>query len=111
MLRCRVRAASKAAGPGGPVTSPPYRTDFPQDCRTHPIDGLTLVFHRPSGATHFLDSPLPEMLALLAAAPMDAARLATALCATLGLPENDEARAVVEARLADLVAIGLIRAC
>jgi PqqD family protein of HPr-rel-A system len=91
------------------VTTPTYRSDFPQDCRTHPIDGMTLVFHRPSGATHFLDSPLPEMLALLAAAPMDAARLTAELCATLGLPEDDEARAVVEARLADLVAIGLVQ--
>ncbi|QEH79752.1 HPr-rel-A system PqqD family peptide chaperone [Sphingomonas sp. C8-2] len=90
------------------MTTPTYRTDFPQHCRTHPIDGMTLVFHRPSGATHFLDSPLPQMLALLAAEPIDAARLTTSLCATLGLPEDAEARAVVEARLTDLAGIGLV---
>lgn len=91
------------------MTNPTYRTDFPQDCRTHPIDGMTLVFHRPSGATHFLDSPLPEMLALLAAEPMEARRLTATLCSTLGVTEDDEARAVVDARLADLAAIGLVK--
>jgi PqqD family protein of HPr-rel-A system len=75
----------------------------------HPIDGMTLVFHRPSGTTHFLDSPVPEMLALLAASPMDAARLTAALCARLGQGEDEEALAVVEARLADLVGVGLVQ--
>jgi len=70
---------------------------------------MTLVFHRPSGTTHFLDSPAPEMLDLLAAAPMDAARLTSALCARLGLDEDSEARTVVEARLAQLVDAGLVQ--
>lgn len=91
------------------MSTPIYRTDFPQNCRTHAIDGMTLVFHRPSGETHFLDSPVPEMLALLAADPMDAGRLTARLCADLGLIEDDEARAVVAARLADLVAAGLVQ--
>lgn len=71
---------------------------------------MTLVFHRPSGTTHFLDSPVPEMLALLADRPMDAARLTAALCARLALREDEEARAVVEARLAELVGVGLVQA-
>jgi PqqD family protein of HPr-rel-A system len=91
------------------VTAPIYRTDYPQNCRTHPIDGMMLVFHRPSGETHFLDSPVPEMLDLLAGEPMDAARLSSALCARLGLTEDEEARAVVAARLGDLVATGLVQ--
>jgi PqqD family protein of HPr-rel-A system len=92
------------------VTAALYRTDFPDHCRTHVMDGLTLVFHRPSGATHFLDSPAPEMLALLADAPMDAATLTSRLCAQLGMETDDEALAVVEARLAELVASGLVQA-
>jgi len=91
------------------VSAPTFRTQFLQHCRTHPIDGMTLVFHRPSGTTHFLDSPAPEMLDLLAAAPMDAARLTSALCARLGLDEDSEARTVVEARLAQLVDAGLVQ--
>lgn len=92
------------------MTAPTYRTDYPQHCRTHPIDGLTLVFHRPSGTTHFLDSPVPELLESLRAGPMDARHLTAGLCARLGLPEDEEALAVVEARLAELVAAGLVQA-
>lgn len=68
-----------------------------------------LVFHRPSGATHFLDSPVPEMLALLAETPMDAGELSRALCTKLDLPHDGEAQAVVKARLDELVATGLVR--
>jgi len=92
------------------VTAALYRTDFPNHCRTRAIDGMTLVFHRPSGATHFLGSPVPEMLALLVGAPMDAPAIAARLCAELGTEADDEALAVVEARLAELVAIGLVEA-
>lgn len=92
------------------MTKPIYRSDFPRHCRIHPIDGMTLLFHRPSGATHFLDSPVPQMLALLAAEPRDAGALTAALCRTLGIAEDEEALMVVERRLADLVGIGLVQA-
>lgn len=91
------------------MTAPIYRTDFPGQCRTHLIDGMTLIFHRPSGATHFLDSPVPEMLALLGAAPAAAAELAEKLCDQLGIAFDDEAVAVVETRLGELVASGLVQ--
>ncbi|MBD3759691.1 HPr-rel-A system PqqD family peptide chaperone [Rhizorhabdus sp.] len=91
------------------MTAPIYRTDYPGSCRAHAIDGMTLVFHRPSGATHFLDSPVPEMLDLLAAAPDDSAGLARRLCASLDVPDDDEAHAVVATRLAELIAIGLVQ--
>ncbi len=68
---------------------------------------MTLVFHRPSGTTHFLASPAPEMLAVLAEVPMDAATLCRSLCERLDLPHDDEALFVVEARLDELVASGL----
>lgn len=92
------------------MSTPIYRTDFLSHCRTHAIDGMTLIFHRPSVATHFVGSPIPEMLALLAAAPTDAAGLCLRLCEQLGLPSDAEALAVVEARLAELVGIGLVQA-
>ncbi len=91
------------------MTAPIYRTDYPGSCRAHAIDGMTLIFHRPSGATHFLDSPVPEMLDLLAAAPDDASALARRLCASLDVPDDDEAHAVVDTRLAELIAIGLVQ--
>ncbi len=92
------------------VTAPIYRTDYPNHCRTHAIDGMTLVFHRPSGFTHFLVTPAPEMLSLLAEAPMDAAALCERLCARFEMPQDEEALMVVEARLGELVASGLVQA-
>jgi PqqD family protein of HPr-rel-A system len=91
------------------VPAPTYRADFSQHCRTHAIDGLTLAFHRPSGTTHFLTSPMPEILALLAESPMDAATLCSKLCERLELPYDEEALVVIEARLGELVASGLVR--
>lgn len=70
---------------------------------------MTLVFHAPSGITQFLVSPAPEMLALLAEAPMDAAGLTRRLCEQLCIPEDDEALIVVEARLAELIASALVQ--
>lgn len=70
---------------------------------------MTLVFHRPSGTTHFLDSPVPEMLALLAEAPMDGATLCARLCAQLGIVADEEALTVVEARLTELIGSGLVQ--
>ena len=91
------------------MTAALYRTDFPHQCRTHVIDGSVLVFHRPSGATHFLTSPAPEILALLADTPMDAAELSRKLCERLDVPLDDEARTVVEIRIAELIGTGLVQ--
>ncbi len=74
------------------------------------IDGLTLLFHRPSGTTHFLVSPMSEMLALLAETPMTAPALCHRLCERLEAPQDDEALIVVETRLGELVASGLVQA-
>ena len=74
------------------------------------IDGLMLVFHRPSGTTHFLTSPMPEMLAVLAEAPSDATELCRTLCERFELTHDDEALMVVEARLGELIASGLVQA-
>ena len=91
------------------MSKPIYRTDYPGDCRSHVVDGMTLAFHRPSGTTHFLDSPVPEMLALLANKSDDASGLTRRLCAQLSVAEDAEAIEVVEARLAELLAAGLVR--
>ena len=73
------------------------------------IDGLMLVFHRPSGSTHFLVSPMPEMLALLAETPLTATALCRTLCERFALPHDDEALVVVQARLGELIACGLVQ--
>lgn len=91
------------------VTSAPiYRTDYPDSCRVEAVDGMVLIFHRPSGTTHFLDVPLPDLLSLLAEAPGDADSLCDRLCARLGIERDGEAQAVVDRRLDELAAAGLV---
>jgi len=93
------------------VPPPLFTTDFPRLCLTREVDGLLLVFHRPSGATHFLENPAPEMLDLISGSPMTAEDLTDALCERFSLGADAEARTVIAARLAELLAVGLVRHC
>ncbi len=87
---------------------PVFHADPIADSAVRDIDGMTLLFHRRSGATHFLSEPLPAMLDLLANQPATAPDLAQRLCAQLDLPCDDEAVTVVAARLAELADTGLV---
>lgn len=69
------------------------------------LDGLTLLYHRPSGQTHLLAEDAASILMALAEAQGDEAALAE----RLGLAEVADARAIILARLKELVAIGLAR--
>jgi len=42
-----------------------YYRDSADAVVEHDLDGLRLVFHRPSGITHIIASPLPEIWSLL----------------------------------------------
>jgi PqqD family protein of HPr-rel-A system len=69
------------------------------------LDGLTLLFHAPSGMTHIVASPAPEILDALREGPADAAELLRRLRARFEF-DGDEA---IHARLAELEAAGLVR--
>lgn len=79
-----------------------YRAGPSAEYRFVPLDELTLVYHRPAGATHLLGEPAPELLAALIEGPADA----DSLIAQLGLAAADR-EALVE-RLDELVAAGLV---
>jgi PqqD family protein of HPr-rel-A system len=85
-----------------------YRAEPVDNCVMRCVEGLALLYHRPSGSTHLLDSPVPEILELLAAGPCDAAMLTRHLCERLDLAEDEEALMVVSARLGELAGIGLV---
>lgn len=74
--------------------------------RIEALDTLTLVYHRSSGITHLLSSPAPEILAMLADGPMTRAALLARLDADFSVVDSDEA--LLSARLAELVASGLV---
>jgi PqqD family protein of HPr-rel-A system len=72
------------------------------------LDGLSLLFHAPSGMTHIVAAPAPEILAALREGPADAAELIRRLRARFDLEEG-EAEAAIRARLDELKAAGLVR--
>ncbi|HEY5722019.1 MAG TPA: HPr-rel-A system PqqD family peptide chaperone [Allosphingosinicella sp.] len=72
------------------------------------LDGLTILYHRPSGMTHILVTPAPEILAALGDAPADPEELLRRICERFEIEAEDAAEAVA-ARLAELEAAGLVR--
>lgn len=83
-----------------------YRAPAPEALLTAGLDTLTAVFHRPSGITHLLASPAPEILALLAEEALDADDLLARLAARFDLADAN--REALVARLDELVAAGLV---
>ena len=85
-----------------------YVTD-PEECvRTVELDGLWLLFHRPSGMTHIVAPPAPQILEALRLGPADAGEVLARMRAWYDL-EGDAAADAVEARLDELEAAGLVR--
>jgi PqqD family protein of HPr-rel-A system len=90
------------------MTGPRYVADAPDQVRAVELDGLTALYHRPSGLTHILAAPAPQLLAALAGAAGDAEELLARISADFE-PEAEDAPAAIAARLAELEAAGLVR--
>ena len=72
-----------------------------------PLDTLVAVFHRPSGTTHLLAPPAPEILDALGGEAMSLHALLARLAADYALADAD--RAALAERVAELVDAGLVR--
>jgi PqqD family protein of HPr-rel-A system len=72
------------------------------------LDGLTLLFHAPSGMTHIVAAPAPEILGALREGPADAAELIRRLRARFDF-EGKDAESAIHARLDELEVAGLVR--
>lgn len=83
-----------------------YRAAAPETLRIVPLDALTLIYHRASGITHIVDSPVPEILETLAAEPLDAADLMARLSERFDLVDADPHALVT--RLDELAEVGLV---
>ena len=82
-----------------------YRAAPAATLRIEPLDALTLVYHRASGMTHLVDSPVPELLDLLAE-PLTLDQALAALSERFDLVDPD--RDALVARIEELVASGLV---
>ena len=73
-----------------------------------PLDLFTAVFHRPSGITHLLTEPAPQILAALAQGSLDADALLACLARDYELEAAGDGAALLAERLAELEAAGLV---
>ena len=90
------------------MTGPRYIADPPDQVRAVELDGLTAFYHRPSGLTHILSAPAPQILSALAAQAGDAEEILARISAEFE-PEAEDAPGAIAARLAELEAAGLVR--
>ncbi|MDP8994242.1 MAG: HPr-rel-A system PqqD family peptide chaperone [Pseudomonadota bacterium] len=84
-----------------------YTADDPQALRLVELDGLTALFHGPSGMTHIVAPPAPQILEALHEGPGDAAAILARIAARYEVQDGDAG--AVAARLAELEAAGLVR--
>ena len=89
------------------MTGARYIAD-PEECvQSVALDGLSVLFHRPSGMTHIVAPPAPQILEALRMGPADAGEILARMRAWYDL-EGDEAADAIEARLDELEAAGLV---
>ncbi|MEA3040151.1 MAG: hypothetical protein QOE79_2664 [Sphingomonadales bacterium] len=85
-----------------------FVADPPEAVRTAALETLTALYHRPSGTTHILAPPAPQILEALADEPADADVLLLRMGERFDLA-SDDPPAAIAARLAELEAAGLVR--
>jgi len=91
------------------MTQPVYRAASAADL-AGPIalEDFALFYHRPSGATHLLVEPAPQILEVLRQGPADASVVAARLALHFGLESEDAIDAVLAERLRELAGLGLV---
>ena len=90
------------------MPGPVYIADPEDAVLAAELDGLTALFHRPSGMTHILAPPAPQILEALAGEPGDAEAVLRRIGERFEIEAEDKAAAIA-ARLAELEAAGLVR--
>ena len=90
------------------MAGPRRLADPPEASRRVELDGLTAWYHRPSGLTHILAPPAPQILDALAGKAADAGEIVAHIARDFEL-EAEDAEGAIAARLAELEAAGLVR--
>lgn len=89
------------------MAAPIFIADPGDAIRLVTLDGLSALYHRPSGTTHIVAPPAPEILEALREGPANVADLLNRLRARYDLEERaDEAIGI---RLIELEQAGLVR--
>lgn len=91
------------------TASPLYRAEPPEALLVQPLDELTLFYHRPSGQTHMVMSPVPEILEALREGAANAATLHARLSRNFDLGSAEEAMSIIAAHLDEMTRLGVVR--
>jgi PqqD family protein of HPr-rel-A system len=83
-----------------------YRAADRASLRIVPLDVLTAIYHRPSGQTHLVEAPVPELIEALGDEALGPAALLSRLERDYALVDPDVA--ALTDRLEELVAVGLV---
>ncbi len=103
-----LRVAADAAVADFAITDAPIFVADPPDARIAvALETLVAIFHKPSGMTHLLASPAPDILEALSSGPADVATILARLSQTHDVAGAD-AETAIAARLDELEASGLI---
>ncbi|WP_254302384.1 HPr-rel-A system PqqD family peptide chaperone [Sphingobium chlorophenolicum] len=87
-----------------------YCQESPDAIASCELDDMVLLYHRPSGQTHMVISPVPEILATLDdGAALTAGEVHGELARLYDLGAAEAAEQLVEAHLTELTALGLVR--
>ncbi|HEY9552921.1 HPr-rel-A system PqqD family peptide chaperone [Allosphingosinicella sp.] len=87
------------------MPGPRFVADPPEWTRRVEMGGLTALFHIPSGMTHLLAAPAPQILDVIANNPGDAAEILSRMTVDFDVDGGEDA---ILARLAELEASGLV---
>ena len=87
---------------------PLYRADTTDAMLIEPLDELTLIYHRRSGITHMVVEPVPQILMAMGKDALTLNQLLKRLSKDFDLGDAVEAKAVLAARIDELVDLGLV---
>ena len=85
-----------------------YRAADPEGLIQHPLDSITLIFHRASGVTHLVVDPVPAILEVMETLNVTANDIAQRLSVRYDLDSGADAADIVLARLDELCSLGLV---
>ncbi|HEX9954604.1 MAG TPA: HPr-rel-A system PqqD family peptide chaperone [Allosphingosinicella sp.] len=90
------------------MAGPRFVADPSDQLRAVPLETLTAVYHAPSGMTHLLAPPAPQILAVLADRPGTAEDVLERIAEQFDVEAGDASEAMAS-RLAELETAGLVR--
>lgn len=91
------------------IDEPLYCAEPADMLLVQPLDALTLLYHRPSGQTHLVMSPVPEILSTLQEGAADAGEVYARLLSEFDPGSAGDAIPVISAHLEEMARLGVVR--